>query len=509
MFLCFLSFGQRDSTVVSFEIGPEFKTDVLAVPHFLVGSDESGFYVVFAGGAQGKGRKYLYKFDHNLKLVAGLEQALDLDLIEKRKIDYYIFQAGKKLFYISFPPGLASPAVFYIQEVNPVTLELSERKVVPTGRINDTQLQVNHAFLTSTHLEERIAMVHSFNVEIDALPAFAVNVFDRQMKLLWSGLFKVPGINRLVEVHDYQVDKRGVVHVLVKRYYKNIREVRNKEINYDYQLFSFHSDGRVELSKIDTEGNLMANMRLFIAENGDIICAGNYSLGYAEGLGGIFHRRWDGESMKVIDSRFEPLNKEFFFLHLSERQLKRAREDLKAGKQLEYNAFYLKQFIARPDGGWTMFGGLYSPEDLLSAKFPDKVITVYWEEYGILDINVSAEGTITHADIRYVGDFDFSHGKMVRPTEVIFFDGYNKKLDESSFSGRFFWPAKISDHIIIRGTRLGVNGEVEGGVELFNWAESKSKINLAFSFQLNEDEMIFLGAGKKRNQRFIKVKFKK
>jgi transposase len=78
--LSFLALGQTtnsENTEVAF--GPMFTVDKRSVPTKFVGSDESGFYVVYSNGKNGTGDESLHKFGYDLNPIKDSQLAVSVD----------------------------------------------------------------------------------------------------------------------------------------------------------------------------------------------------------------------------------------------------------------------------------------------------------------------------------------------------------------------------------------------------------------------------------------------
>ena len=65
--LSFNGYGQNVLDNIEVVFGPSFEVDKRSVPTEFVGSDETGFYMVYSMGKKGFGDNYLYKFGYDLK----------------------------------------------------------------------------------------------------------------------------------------------------------------------------------------------------------------------------------------------------------------------------------------------------------------------------------------------------------------------------------------------------------------------------------------------------------
>ena len=505
-FFCLVSLGQSNGSA-TVTIGAEFKTNVRAVPVQVVHKDESGIYVIFGARANGKGPRYLYKFDHELNLIAQQKQALDFD-VQQRKIEYRLVPTRAGLFYISFLPSQQLFRQYFVQQVNPETLALSQPRVIQVAEDFGNQ-PVDYTFTSATYFGERVAVVHTFDGNVNSLPNVVVNVFDQDMQTVWGGTFQLPVIDKLLYIKDYQVDKQGIVHVLAKRYYKNIREVRDKVVNYDYMRYSLHPDGQITTQEVKTDNKLLANMRLKITEKGDIIAMGTYSEATLTALRGIYYTRWDGNSGALLKSSFTPLADDFFYQTLSDGDTDRLQKSVADGKKLEHEGFYLRRMTGWPDGSVTIFGGLYQPDLLdLDARIPDhKAVVPPGTDGDQVIIHIDKEGDIKAARNWPDAMLSDAPNYLVSPEAIIYFTVENEKIQEFSTSGQFVIPVKIGKNTVVKRRWLGTNGEAKYH-DLFNWEEANGKTNLNFMMLLSANEVLML-AQRRRNQRLIKVSFER
>ncbi len=141
-------------------------------------------------------------------------------------------------------------------------------------------------------------------------PIYA-QVFDKQMKLLWSNTLTPPSAARSFEIITTHVDPAGAVWYLLKNVTNPTPKTR-EELGYSFSLYRLDSAGQqgfeLKLSGKDFAQDATLDMRM----DGSIVLAGTYGNEESERNGsvGAFQCVFDAKAQKFDRFKLYPFNKQ-------------------------------------------------------------------------------------------------------------------------------------------------------------------------------------------------------
>ena len=504
LFMSAISFGQHSSSTFEIQAGGTFTLEKNEVPVRTLATDASGIYMVYLRqGIYGDGKRFLYKFDHQLKLIARQSQPLDFDLSGKR-VTYHFLQAADRLFYISYPREFRGTNSFNLQEINQQTLEFSPPRLIKISPQTGGQ-QIDRTSLSVSPNKERIALIHTLSTPAKGSQAFAVNVFDKDMEPLWDDVFQVPYQSAGLQLSDLQVDSEGTVHLLNRHYFKGQRPKRKKAVNYENLLFSFYADGKMLTHTLDGGGGFLHGLHLAVNTEGHVICAGPYSKARYLGLGGIYFFKLNGKSGDVLRSSFLPLESDLLLKDAEGEERARLEKSLAEDKAVEYAVFEATFWDTQPDGSMVFSGFLGDADDDDTAyRIPNDVTTAE-RSYDFVRLNVDSEGRLS-AQVLGVQRDDIA--QMSRAGELILFELYNINEDavEASDPQAFRYVTEVDEYTTLAAWRMPYE-TTKTELKRFSWGKLGTEANLIYSRQLSETDMLIVEEIKPKVQRLIRLRF--
>ena len=507
--LSFNGYGQNVLDNIEVVFGPSFEVDKRSVPTEFVGSDETGFYMVYSMGKKGFGDNYLYKFGYDLKPLINKDLSV-LTGGQKTEADN-VFMLKGQLYQINRLIGPNS-AMVYLHKIDHETLEAGAGRQI--AGMSDTERSASRSNLSVKFSldSSKIAVVYTLPNKRKDFESFEANVFDSDFNKLWSQTFELPYENRLLDIQDYTLSNDGKLFITARRFYNTRRMKSEGEANYDYLLLSFLESGKIDSLNIQSEGKYLRSMRVDVSENGDVVSAGFYSENSSNGLGGAFYLRINGENGEVVSSSFKRFDIDFHTENMTENKVKRVKKRADQGKNVELPNYFIDEFIAKPDGGVQMIGEkrLEITTYISSGLITVPTTTYYYDDIVVVDID--SEGQIKWAkrvakkqQTTDDGAVYSSYSASITDNSLAFvFNDHADNLDYDGV-GKVARMSKNKSTVVMAAT-VNSKGEIEKK-GLFRRGEAEIKIRPALSQQLNDKEMLLFGHNTVRNQRFVIIKF--
>lgn len=198
-------------------------------------------------------------------------------------------------------------------------------------------------------------------------------MYNSEFNKIWESEFELPYIDDDFVIKDYFVDDKGNAYLTGLHYesiVKNSKNKRKRTGKANYRIIQLYEDGnKTKDFSIDLPNRSVSEIKLKVAENGDLVGAGFYDDtemdGYNSSINGCFYILVDGETKKIKKSTFKEFDWDTYLKTLSERQVKKAvkkkEKKEKKGKDVEANlySFYLDDLIIKKDGGVIMVAEQY------------------------------------------------------------------------------------------------------------------------------------------------------
>ncbi len=158
------------------------------------------------------------------------------------------------------------------------------------------------------------------------------NVFDYNMKKLWSNEMTMPYTEKEMDNDDYEIASNGNVYMLAK-VYEPKEETKGKDkkkvADYHFELFLIKKNSvKPEILKLDLDGKFISSSILNEDPNGNLILSGYYSKNrYSSGADGAFILKLEFE-----DNDISAIKKYFYEFPVS---LLKQFESLRTQKKME------------------------------------------------------------------------------------------------------------------------------------------------------------------------------
>lgn len=533
LILSMVSTAQPKFDDYELKIGPFFKAPKRAVPIEYIGSDDYGFYVIYASGKTGSGNKSLVKFGFDLNIIkeVSIETKGSTNNTESQTI--LMMDGNIHHFYLkterkSPPPGQRTgmgmgkreyPILrkgLYVQRINQKDMSLDEPVLI--SELPKKESAGNNFTISFSPDSSKIALSYHLPYEEDKLQNIALILFSRDLKILQSTKLVLPYEDKLFTSSKFVVNNSRDVYILGKRYFDKKKDKIKREVNYDYVLLKMDSEtNHLDPFPIETQGKFLSDMQININSDGELISAGFYSEKGSNLSAGVFYIRFNEKSKEVMSESFKSFDNSFLLLNMTKRKAEKTKSKMDQGEDVELAHFNIDEFILEKDGSTTIIAEsrnifttsyyMYSPQGGYT------VTNTHYDYDDVMVVRVDPTGNISWAqrvakNQHTIGDAAIYSSYCSAISNNIIFLIYNDNAENLNYSGvGKVAPMKKGSSTMIMVSRLDSEGNVKK-TALFNRGEIETKIRPALCRQISENEVLIFGHGSNlKNQRFILMRF--
>lgn len=220
-------------------------------------------------------------------------------------------------------------------------------------------------FLTSLD-ESKILVQYRRKPEVkndkESYDIIGIEVYDKNLKKLWSREYTMPYTERRMDVEDFAVDSDGNGYLLAKVFHddsnKDKKKRKDEEANYHMELFRLsQGSSEIEKTKIDLGDKFINGISLFESFEGYMICSGFYTNGLNNELhnaDGLYTFKITREG-KLIDEKSYEIPLEVLNQYVKNRTKKRNERKDEDGKA-EFENMSLRDLVISEDGSLMLIG---------------------------------------------------------------------------------------------------------------------------------------------------------
>jgi hypothetical protein len=339
---------------------------------------------------------------------------------------------------------------------------------------------------------------------------YAFKVFDANFHELWSREYEFPYENRFFSLKSVRIDNQGNVYCLGRVDTDAWFNKREGAPTYSYHIYHFNANNAQPLDiPVKVANYFIADIKMEIAENGEIVCGGFYSKMNVRGLEGIFSLTLDETSKQIKQQAFTAVPIETVVENRASQVQKRLKNKEATGKNVELYDYNLDNLLLKPEGGFVLVG-----EQFFVTTYTNQINndggtqTHYVYHYNdIVVFNVAANGEllwtkkIGKRQISVDDGGAFSSYALVVGSDKLHFI-FNDNVENMAHKGKNAPKMmKTGSTVVYTLTEAG-----ESKRELLlSRKQTKMYCTPKLSRQISEDEMLVClqGFGKKR---FAKIK---
>ncbi|MBL4709445.1 MAG: hypothetical protein JKY48_13490 [Flavobacteriales bacterium] len=528
--------GQSKSEKVDIKWGIEQKVSKKTVLDNIIGSDESGIYII-KKNHKGKIPILIERYDHDMNL----SKSVPVTLGEKKKARSY--QAvtevnGEILLFSTILDKGSKTNLLFVQTLNKKTLKPSSilKKIGEIDYENGSKRNSGSFRYEVSNNKKKILIYYKLPYEKGGKEKVSYHIYDSKLNLLWEKDLTLPYKQELFTVFDYEVRENGDLYLLSRIYKDKVREVRNGKPNYEYLIIAYTDKGNsVTEFPIAIKEHFLRDMQIAVNKNGDIICGGFYSenqvsiskranafeqnsISTNSSIKGSYFLKIDGKTKEIISKSFKEFGLDFITENLTDRQEKKVKRKKAKGKRVELYQYALDNIVLREDGGAILVGEQYYVQITTTTNSQGQTNTSYHYFYNdIILVKLSPSGEIDWTEkiakrqhTVNDGGFYSSYSLSVVNDNLYFvFNDNIKNLFGNTYSGKdkgkikyFTKKAKESVAVLVE-----VDGDGRQVKEaLFSAKETDLLIRPKVCEQTSDNELIIYGQ-KRKNQRLGKITF--
>ncbi len=341
---------------------------------------------------------------------------------------------------------------------------------------------------------------------------YIFKVFSDNLTLLWEQEHTFPYQDRFFYFEDAVISNDGNVYCVGRVDTDRWFNKREGKPTYSYKLFylSPNEEKPVEID-INVKDRFITDIRVGMAENGDILCAGFYSENNTFNVKGVFSITLDANTRKVKQEAMKEIPISTMVENMSEAKQERLEKREAKGKNVELYEYDLDNLIHKKGGGFVLVGEQFYVRAYSYTDGNNNQNTHYNYYFNdIIVVNVDTKGNIiwgekigkSQRSTDDGGHFS-SYGMMIHEDKLHFIYNDNKKNVDYVGEGR-----PITMNTMNRATllvSLDAKGEEKRRL-LFTRDDSESYAIPRVSRQISDSELImyFQRGGKRR---FAKITF--
>lgn len=269
------------------------------------------------------------------------------------------------------------------------------RPISPRGQVTGSEklladMEKEHKFrrqqfdLVYSRDSSHLLLYNQLPPEKDGPERFTLRVFSDDFSLLWSRDVTLPYRDQGLSIRSYQLDTEGNVYLLCRQ----VTGSKEDRVPPQYIVYAYRRNGKEEVAyQLNIEGISFLNLRLELAANGDLVCAGFYGLGGQVGSKGIGH------------IRINPLTKEASqvdLLPFPDNFMTQAGQALQRGAEPVLIRYQLRDLTLRSDGGIVLVAEQFFRQNRTEmSPITGPQFTSFDNYNDILIANIAPDGTYT------------------------------------------------------------------------------------------------------------------
>lgn len=494
--------------------GEPYKQGAFSYLKKIVGYDENGFYAVEDKGVFSS-KMILMKFDKNMN------QVQDVDINHRQKIyrvynDILAFPKQMYVLYNNNNVYKEESFELYANALDTKGLTVSNKEVKLYSM--DIIKGSNYGYGSYSKLLSRdsskLALVVDMPSKNKKEPnKYAFKVFSDDLTELWTQTHTFPYQDRFFYFEDAKVSNDGNIYCVGRVDTDIWTDKRQGKPTYSYYVYylSPNEEKPIEIPlKVDNQ--FITDLKIGIAPNGDILCAGFYSQKNSFNVEGVFSLTIDGATHKVKQQAMKAIPISTVVENYSEAKQERLEKKEAKGKNQELYGYDLDELILKKEGGFVLIGEQFYVTTYQDYNTNSRSYTTHYRYHfnDIIAVNVDEKGNIIWGEKigkTQTSTDDYGHllsyGLMVDNDKLHFIFNDNKKNVDYDGNGRPIPMTNMNRSTLL--VSLDKKGK-ESRQLLFTRDESESYAIPKVSRQISNDALImyFQRGGKRR---FAKIVF--
>jgi len=489
---------------ISIEFGKVFKNDEREIPTDIVGSDATGYYLLYAGGRFGQGKKSIRKFSLDL-LPTGKEIILEADKFSIKN-SLGVAKFNDKIIHLWSTIDDLGKKYFY-QTIDLKNFSLGDIKFIAEIK-NDTRkasISLNK-FLISDD-EKAITLFYTIPNKNKELQKIRVQKFDSDVNLLETKEFEFKYQNKLLAIQNVLLDKNQDVIIVCKKY-NSLRVVKDElSHEYEFQIYKIKDNELKLVNSIIPKDVHLRYLEPRIDDDNNLFLSGLISKTNLYAMTGVFASKIALNTGKKEYDTYTKFNAEFLSLLIKDGKRKeRILKRIAKGKYEDQN-YILNSVITNESGEQVLIA-----EQIHSYSY-NGAITYYHQNLAVIKID-NKGGVIWSSKIGKnqtkpnVSIYSSYFPMVIKDTFYLLYNCHENNLTHSKGivtnpfigQGKIFIATKIdSEDGNYKRIELANKEQLEGLTirpSLYNWIDDTTL--LMFGQDINN----------LKNQGFVKIHFK-
>ncbi|WP_186755852.1 hypothetical protein [Echinicola salinicaeni] len=511
--LCMNAYAQIvPGTMANLKLGDQNYVKNNMMPSRIVGSDESGIYMVKVK------LKHEIRADHNFPVLEHYNDQMVLTKFRELKVSNTetiphfegIIELGNHLYcFYSTVDKSSKTKTLIAQEINKQTLSLKE-KTIPIQSLNYTGIPAYqspefHYKLSPNHQTLLISSQKKGTKNLEN--GFMFSVFDKNLSETWSKEISSPFEKDHYSIENYHITDKGEVFMLTK----TVKTTKNLDIfwepNYSFQILHIDKDKEEpQLIQPKIGGKFISKMQIATKASGDLICTGFYLDLADSSQSGSYFLTLSKENNKIIHADFQVFKPD------------RHSKDIPEGVSKENNAksifsYSFKDLVFRNDGSSVLIG---EQAIITSGNNPRNNIPGTKTSYNNISVtSIDPDGKIMWTEeipknqVSSAGySFFSSFANIVLHDKIYFvFNDNPENLCEGPCKPVQFNPKSPKKEVLIALVELDWNGNIKKSALPFS-RDLNILTKPGACEQISTHEMVILGQNNKSYQ-LAKLEFEK
>ncbi len=377
-FLFSLSIPAQENDKISIEFGNVFKNDEREIPTDILGSDDTGYYLLYAGGRFGRGKKSVRKFSLEL-LPTGEEILLGGDKNATQR-SLGVAKVNDKIIHI-WSSMDDSGKKYFFQTIDLKTFSSGPTKFIAEIK-NDTRKASRSMsrFMISDD-EKTIALFYTVPNKNKELQKIRVQKFDTDFNVLETGEFEFNYQNKVLAIQDVLLDRDNNFVIVTKKY--NSTKIVKEELNHKYE-FQFYRIKNDELKLVHTiipNDVHLRSLKPIIDKNNNLFVSGIISKVNLYAMTGVYAAKINLDNGTEIFETYSHFDANYITLLLEDGKRKeRILKRIAKGKHEDPN-YILRHVMLNENGEQTMIA-----EQIHSYTY-NYATTFYHQNLALIKLN--------------------------------------------------------------------------------------------------------------------------
>lgn len=168
----------------------------------------------------------------------------------------------------------------------------------------------------------------------DVKDVYGFKIFDRDMKLVNEGEYKLPFAPELSEIHEHLISNSGDYFICLSEFEKSERKTLfASKIEYKaMHIYRLNDELGLQDYTLDLKGRPVVAMAMSTSDDNIFTLTGIFSNTDQSGVAGVFYQKLNLDTEEVEQEGFQEFEEKFITQGWSERSLRRADRRRKQGK---------------------------------------------------------------------------------------------------------------------------------------------------------------------------------